>query len=91
MFSTLEVSLLSVKNSFSPSMDFLIIIGAGEVKMMTFITGNGHNLDLSLPCLPSLPVFQSVAGYSARIDPSVDIVPTWPIFLDAPRCQCSRC
>lgn len=37
-FSILEVSLLSVNNSSLPSMDFLIIIGAGEEKMMTFLT-----------------------------------------------------
>lgn len=48
-------------------MDFLIIIGAGEVKMMTFLTGNGHNLDLFLPCHPSFPVFHSVPNYSTRV------------------------
>ena len=50
-------------------MDFLITTGAGEVKMMTFLTGNGHKLDLFLQCLPSLLVFLPVLGYSARIDP----------------------
>ena len=50
-------------------MDFLTTTGAGGVKMMTFITGKCHNLDLVLPCLPSLLVFLSVLGYFARIDP----------------------
>ena len=50
-------------------MDFLITTGAGEVKMMTFITGKCHNLDLVLPSLPSLLVFLSMLGYLARIDP----------------------
>lgn len=56
-------------------MDFLITIGAGEVKMMTFLTGNGYNLDLFLLCLPSLPGFQLVPGHSARIAPRVGYSP----------------
>jgi hypothetical protein len=64
MFSILEVSLLSVNNSFLPSMDSLIIIGVGEEKMTTFLTGNAHSFSLLLG-FPS--VFDSLLDYSGRI------------------------
>lgn len=90
MFSTLEVSLLSVNSSFLPSMDFLIITGAGEEKMMTFLTGNAHSSYLSgLSGFTSS--FESVLSYSGRIGTREGAAPTPPLRLGPCSYRSNKC